>query len=81
MKDYVEDVIKEFNDKIILRIENPVNDELFEVCESKLSFKEKKEEFHIMIAKALFLTKRARPDIEYVVAFLSIRVFKLNEED
>ena len=81
MKDCVADVIKEFENEIISRIKNPANDELFEVCDSKPSFKEKKKEFHIMIAKAPFLTKRARSDIEYVVAFLSTRVFKPNEED
>ena len=81
MKDCVENMIKEFENKTISRIENPANDELFEVCESKLLFKEKKEEFHIMVAKALFLIKRARPDIECAVAFSLTRVFKLNEGD
>ena len=81
MKDCVENVIKEFKNKIIFKIKNPANDELFEVCESKLSFKEKKKEFHIMMAKAPFLIKRARSDIECVVAFSSTRAFKLNEED
>ena len=81
VKDCVKDVIKEFENKTISEIKNPVDDELFEVCESKLSFKEKKKEFHIMMAKALFLTKRARSDIECAMAFSSTRVFKLNEED
>ena len=81
MKDCVDDMIEEFKDETILRIENPANDELFEVCDSKLSFKEKKEEFHIMVAEAPFLTKRARSDIECAVAFSSTRVFKLNEEN
>ena len=81
MKDCVDDVIEEFKDKIIFRIENPANDKLFEVCDGKLSFKKRKKEFHIMVAEALFLIKRARPDIEYVVAFSSTRVFELNEGD
>ena len=81
MKDCVKNVIEEFKNKIIFEIENPANDELFEVCESKLLFKEKKKEFHIMAAKALFLTERARSDIECAVAFSSTRAFKPNEED
>ena len=81
MKDCVDDVIEEFKNKIILRIENPANDELFEVCDDKLLFKKRKKEFHIMMAKAFFLTKRARSDIECVMAFSSTKVFKLNERD
>ena len=81
VKDCVDDVIEDFENKMIFRIENPVNDKLFEVCDSKLSFKEKKKEFHIMMVKALFLTKRARSDINCAMAFLSTRAFKLNEKD
>ena len=81
VKDCVDDMIEEFENKMIFRIENPVNDELFKVCDSKLLFKEKKKEFHIMMAKAPFLTKRARSDIEYAVAFSFAKVFKLNEGD
>ena len=81
MKDHVDDVIKEFKDEIIPEIENPADDELFKVCDSKLLTEEKKKEFCIMMAKALFLTKRARSNIEYVIAFSSTRAFKLNERD
>ena len=81
VKDYVENMIKEFKNKIIFKIKNPANDKLFKVCESKLLFKEKKKEFHIMMAEALFLIKRARSDIECAVAFLSTRVFKPDEGD
>ena len=81
MKDCVNDMIEEFENETIFRIENSANDKLFKVCDSKLLFKEKKKEFHIMMAKAPFLTKRARSNIECVMAFLSTRVFKLNEKD
>ena len=81
MKDYVDDMIEGFKNKIIPEIENPANDKLFKVCDSKPSSKEKKKEFHIMMAEALFLTKRARSDIEHAMAFLSTRAFKLNEKD
>ena len=81
MKDCVDDMIEEFKDETILRIKNPANDKLFEVCDSKLLFKERKKEFHIMMAEALFLIKKARSDIECVMAFSLARVFKLNEGD
>ncbi len=37
--------------------------------------------FHNMTAKALFLTKRARPDLSTAVAFLTTRVKKPDEQD
>lgn len=37
--------------------------------------------FHHYVAKALFLCKRARPDIQTAVAFLSIRVKQTDKDD
>ena len=39
------------------------------------------EEFHSMVARGLFLSKRARPDIQPVIAVLATRVSKPNESD
>jgi hypothetical protein len=36
---------------------------------------------HTIIDKALFACKRARPDIQLAIAFLSTRVRELNEDD
>ena len=81
VKDHVDDMIKDFENETIFEIKNSANDELFEVCDSELSFEEKKKEFHIMMAEAPFLTKRARSDIECAVTFLSTKVFKPDEKD
>ena len=40
-----------------------------------------KEKFHTIIAKALFVTKRSRPDIGLVVSVLSGRVRMPNKDD
>ena len=54
---------------------SPATDKLFQVNESspKLS-PDRAEKFHSMAAKALFLGKRGRPDIQPVVTFLCTRV-------
>ena len=42
---------------------------------------ERAETFHTMVAKGLFLCKRARPDIQPTIAVLSTRVKSPNESD
>ena len=42
---------------------------------------ERKEMFHTMVAKGLFLCKRGRPDIQGVIAYLCTRVQAPNEGD
>ena len=41
----------------------------------------RREEFHTVVAKGLFACKRARPDIQHVIAYLFARVRKPNEDD
>lgn len=53
---------------------NPNNDKLFKVKESKQLDQLKKEAFHTFVVKALFLTKRARPDMSPTMAFRRTRV-------
>ncbi len=57
-------------------------DNLFVVNEDckKLS-NEAAAAFHTIVAKALYITKRARPDISLAIAFLTMRVRSPNIED
>ena len=57
-------------------------DGLFEIDENseKLSDAEQ-EKFHKIVAKGLFLSKRARPDVQPVIAFLCTRVKCPTEQD
>ena len=83
MKDYVKEMIKDFGEYLNDgEVKTPAANWLFDVCENveKLS-NEKKEEFHTMVAKALFLCKRGRPDIMTSVAFLSTRVREPDNDD
>jgi Reverse transcriptase (RNA-dependent DNA polymerase) len=81
MTDYVNSMVKEFPEEISTS-QYPWNKNLFKVDDKdkKLS-KEKQEVFHTFVAKGLFLCKRARPDIQPAIAFLSTRVKAPGEQD
>jgi len=83
MKDYVEKMINEFSYELPERnVNSPAAKHLFDVQENARKLdKAMAEEFHTMVAKALFLCKRARPDIQVAVAFLTTRVQESDEDD
>ena len=54
---------------------------MFEKGPNKLLERSRCEEFHTMTARGLFLTKRARPDIQQTIAVLCTRVQNSNESD
>jgi hypothetical protein len=57
-------------------------DSLFKVDESCAKLAQNKAvEFHSMVAKTLYATKRARPDICTAIAFLTTRVRKTDKDD
>ena len=76
MRDYVKGMIEEYPEALPdKKITCPWNENLFKVSdESKKLSKERAEDFHTFVAKALFLCKRSRPDIQPAVAFLTTRV-------
>ena len=43
--------------------------------------KEKCDQFHSVVAKMLFATKRARPDTGTAVSFLTTRIIELDQND
>lgn len=57
-------------------------DDLFKVDgELKMISQDKQEEFHSVVAKTLFVTKRARPDTCTAIAFLTTRVERATADD
>ena len=63
---------------------SPAGDHLFTVREDvdqKLLPEEQARQFHRTVAQLLFLCKRARPDIEPVVSFLTTRVKEPDEDE
>jgi hypothetical protein len=74
MVDYVNNMIKEFPEELS-PLNYPWNKIFFKVkLSSKLLPKEKNDLFHTFIAKALFLCRRARPDIQPAIVFLNTQV-------
>jgi len=64
------------------KVSAPAADHLFGVNQNcnKLGYN-KREEFRTTVAKALFLCKRSRPDLQPTVPFLCTRVQSLYEDD
>ena len=82
MKYYIEQMIAEFKHEVKDTKRALWNDKLFKVStSSKKLDKQRKAEFHTFVMKAMFLSKRARPDIQPVVSFLSTRTTEPDESD
>jgi Reverse transcriptase (RNA-dependent DNA polymerase)/Zinc knuckle len=82
MIQYVKNMLAELHDDMDGESPNAAAAHLFDVNEAcpKLE-KDRAEYFHHHVAKLLFLCKRARPDIQPAVAFLSTRVQAPDEDD
>jgi hypothetical protein len=83
MLDYVDSMIKEspFRMSKCDVDKTPAAQNLFEEGNGPKIDAKRKEAFHTLVAKGLFLSKRARPDIQPVIAVLSTRVRNPNEDD
>jgi hypothetical protein len=74
----LDDLPEEFNGTAL----TPAATHLMTVDETQPKVSEEKAQlFHTNVAKTLFLCKRARPDIQPTVAFLTTRVQSTNEDD
>jgi Reverse transcriptase (RNA-dependent DNA polymerase) len=81
MVDYVDNMIQDFPEEVTTS-NYPWNENLFKVDPSEKQLpKEQRELFHTFVAKALFLCKRARPDIQPAIAFLTTRVKSPDRQD
>ena len=83
MSYYAEQMIEDFPIKLNKSDTalTPATDKLFHVDKSKRLDKTRAEQFHTFVAKALFISKRERPDIQPTVAVLCTRVRESNESD
>ena len=87
MSSYVKEIIQQFADhddstKPTATVTTPAAEHLFKVDESAESLSpDGKATFHNFVAKCLYLTKRARPDIATAVAFLTTRVKSPDVDD
>ena len=82
MNDYIKECIETSGKQFNGGATTPAKRNLFEIDESahQLS-KNQKEIFHHIVAKLLFVSKRARPDIDLTISFLCSRVDRSTTED
>ena len=82
MTDYVEKMLADLPADMRGEAATPAADHLFTVNENPEKLLEEKAQFfHHYVAKGLFLCKRARPDIQTAIAFLSTRVKSPDTDD
>ena len=85
MKDQLQETIDLFKSdygQLVNRYTSPAGHHLFEVDENASLLDEKRKElFHTITAKLLYIMKRARPDIELTISFLCTRVRNPSEDD
>ena len=82
IEDQLMEAIEIFVEELEGEVTPPAQHHLFQVNEdAELLDKNKKEIFHRVTAKLLYLVKRARPDPETLVSFLTMRVTKSDVDD
>ncbi len=80
MQGYVADLLSSLD--VTGVVATPATLHLFDICnEDQQIGATEKERFHTVVAKLLYLAKRARPDILTTVAFLATRVQKPTVHD
>jgi hypothetical protein len=82
MDDYVQDLLDEAPEDMLGTAATPAGEHLFTVTENPTYLDDPDAElFHHLTAKLLFLCKRARPDLQTAVAFLTTRVKRPDVDD
>ena len=84
MFDYIQEMLEDFHNYNPTKSVSytPAAAHLFKVRDDQPKLNEQKSQtFHTFTAKALFDTKRARPDIHTSVAFLTTRLIFPDEDD
>ena len=82
MEEYIKSMLTELPEDMDGMATTPAAEHLFKVNETPTYLNEKEAMFfHHNVAKLLFLCKRARPDIQTAVAFLSTRVKQPDRDD
>lgn len=83
MREQIEEALEMFGNEVDETVASPAKRRLFVTYDgiAKELEEERREIFHSVTAKLLFIMKRARPDIETTVSYLMTRVSKSNEKD
>jgi hypothetical protein len=88
MMKHIDKILEDFPEDIGKDASSPASDHLFEVRDEeeieklgKSLCKERAKDFHHSVAQLLFVSTRVRRDIQTVVAFLTTRVKRPDEDD
>ena len=82
MENHIEEALEKFPEDTTKVVSTPAVVHLFEVDENCAKLIEKDRSiFHSIVAKFLFVSKQARPDILVAVSYLTTRVSKADEDD
>jgi len=82
MEQYIDEMLAEMPEEMDGTTATPAANHLFQVDEdAELLDDDKKQFFHHNVAKTMYLSKRARPDLQTAVAYLSTRVTKPDTDD
>ena len=82
MVDHIKEAIDDFPEECISSVNSPAGMHLFEVNSSdNLIPENERRTFHKIVAKLLFISNRARPDIVVPISFLTSRVTKATNDD
>ena len=82
MSSYLNEAVNEFPEALDRIVTSPASNFIFDIDPDcpKLD-EEKREMLHHLVAKLLFVSTRARPDIHLPISFLTSRVTKADEDD
>jgi hypothetical protein len=82
MKDYIREAISDFGDDVSSKAASPAGRGLFDVDEDSPDLdSDKREIFHSITAKLLYVSQRARSDIAPTITFLCTRVSCSTQQD
>jgi len=83
MFDYIEQVLNEVDSTLMVgSSKTPAAAQLFSINDDRIKLSRKEADaFHRNVARLLFLSKRARPDLQTAVAFLCTRVQSPDVDD
>ena len=82
MVKYVHDTWTMFPEELDGKVATPAAEHLFEVREDAPALEEgRRQTFHTIVSRSLFMGKKARPDVQPTVAFLCTRVKEADNDD
>eukprot|EP00957_Ditylum_brightwellii_P038639 2920654-Ditylum_brightwellii.AAC.1 len=82
MQKYIQELIDGFPEELCGACTSPTADHLFQVNEEEIKLCDKKaQQYHTTVTRMLFVCKRARPDIQPTIVFLTTRIREPDEDN